>query len=577
MSNVAINIAAEFTGKKAFKQADTATQKLTGNVKKLAGAVGIAFGANAILAYSKASVKAFAQDEAAALRLNRAVENLGIGFANPQIADYIANLEKSAAIADDVLRPAFQSLLTTTGSLTQSQKLLNDAITISRASGVDLATVTEDLGKGYVGITRGLGKYNTGLTRAELNTKTFSEILGVILNRSAGAAEDYLTTTSYKMEVLGIATGNASEIIGEGFIDALARVGGGTEASDAAKAIETLAKGFNLLTLGTGTAIGGLFSVLKNLKNLPKSIFEGFAGKQFGVTLSVPKKPDPVVTLSEKKQQEALAALEVAAIKRQKELNALKNKQLATQKKLAADKAKQAILDKYALLLAQGQKVFDEEGIQLAAAAQGKLTEEERVRVALKKDLYDLEAAINEENLSAAARLSSSILSNAQKLSALRGDMINLGDIPNPFTEWLATLASIAAQLAALTNIPITIPTTIGSRNNNFVGGTNLGSDIYQSTLTGTALANKLAKIDAENMPRLADGGIVNKATIAMIGESGAEAVIPLSKMGAMGGTTVIVNVSGSVSTERDLVSAITQGLYAQQAAGTPVNYSTVY
>jgi hypothetical protein len=43
------------------------------------------------------------------------------------------------------------------------------------------------------------------------------------------------------------------------------------------------------------------------------------------------------------------------------------------------------------------------------------------------------------------------------------------------------------------------------------------------------------------------------------------------------GGTSVVVNVSGSVSTERDLVAAITQGLYAQQASGTPVNYSTVY
>ena len=457
MSNVAINIAAEFTGKKAFKQAETATQKLTNNVKKLAGATGIAFGASAIIAYSKASVKAFAQDEAAALRLNRAVENLGIGFANPQIADYIANLEKSAAIADDVLRPAFQGLLTTTGSLTQSQKLLNDAITISRASGVDLATVSEDLGKGYIGITRGLAKYNTGLTRAELNTKSFSEILGIVLNRSAGAAEDYLTTTSYKMEVLGIATGNASEIIGEGLIDALARLGGGTEASDAAKAIETLAKAFNFVTLSIGTAGGGLTSLLRNLKNLPKNIFEGFAGKQFGVNMTLPKKPEPTVTLSEKKQQEALAALEKAAIKRQKELNALKNKQLETQRKLAADKKKQEILDKYALLLAQGKKVFDEEGIQLAAAAQGKLTEEERVRVALKKDIYDLEAAINEENLTAAARLSTSIISNAQKLSALRGDMINLGNVPNPFSEWLSTLEQMLAMLKL---IGITTPKT---------------------------------------------------------------------------------------------------------------------
>jgi hypothetical protein len=541
MSNVAINIAAEFTGKKAFKQAETATQKLTGNVKKLAAATGIAFGANAILAYSKASVKAFAQDEAAALRLNRAVENLGIGFANPQIADYIANLEKSAAIADDVLRPAFQSLLTTTGSLTQSQKLLNDAITISRASGIDLATVSEDLGKGYVGITRGLAKYNTGLTRAELNTKTFSEILGIVLNRSAGAAEDYLTTTSYKMEVLGIATNNASEIIGEGLIDALARLGGGTEASDAAKAIETLAKAFNFVTLSIGTAGGGLTSVLKNLKNLPKNIFEGFVGKQTGINPTVAAKPKPTMTLSEKKQQQALAALELAAIKRQKELNALKNKQLDTQKKLAADKLKQDTLDKAALILAQGKKVFDEEGIQLAAAAQGKLTEEERVRIALKKDIYDLEAAINEENISAAARLSSSMVANAQKLSALRGDMIGLGNVPNPFTDWLSTLQQMAAEFAKLANIPVATQ----------------------------ILSNAPENAGGMNKPNYGPLDVPLNFGQFQLGER--------DTMRAYQQTSVTVNVAGSISTERDIVSAITQGLYAQQAAGTPVNYSSVY
>jgi hypothetical protein len=186
-----ISIASKFDAK-GFKQAETALGKLASTTKKLAGAAGIAYGAAAITAYGKAAVKAFAEDEAAARRLTTAVENLGIGFANPQITEYIANLEKSAAIADDVLRPAFQGLLTTTGSLTQSQKLLNDAITISRASGIDLATVTDDLGKGYVGITRGLIKYNTGLTRAELQSKSFNEILGTILKRSAGSAEDYL-------------------------------------------------------------------------------------------------------------------------------------------------------------------------------------------------------------------------------------------------------------------------------------------------------------------------------------------------------------------------------------------------
>jgi hypothetical protein len=64
---------------------------------------------------------------------------------------------------------------------------------------------------------------------------------------------------------------------------------------------------------------------------------------------------------------------------------------------------------------------------------------------------------------------------------------------------------------------------------------------------------------------------------MALIGEAGPEAVIPLNKMGSMGGTYVTVNISGSVTTERDLVDAITQGIYNNQAAGIPINYSTVY
>jgi hypothetical protein len=362
MANVIIDIAAEFTGNKAFKQADSATEKLTKGVKKLAGAVGIAYSTKAVVAYGKAAVKAFAEDEAAANRLSRAVENLGIGFANPAIADYIGKLEKSAAIADDILRPAFQGLLTTTGSLVQSQKLLNDAITISRASGIDLATVTEDLGKGYVGITRGLTKYKTGLSRAELESKSFNEILGVILKKSAGAAEDYLGSTAYSMDVLGIATGNASEIIGGGLVDALALVGGGTEASDAAYVIENIASALAKVTVQSGRTIGVIPTLIQNLKKLPKEIFQGFAGAQIGVNVIPPvKKAEAKVTLTEKRQQELLAKLEKDSLKRERERLSLKNKQLAT------DKAK-ALVAKGELALLKGEEVFDIEKIQNAAA-----------------------------------------------------------------------------------------------------------------------------------------------------------------------------------------------------------------
>jgi hypothetical protein len=571
MANVVIDIATEFTGKKAFKEAETATDRLTKGVKRFAGAAGIAFGSAAILSYSKASIKAYADDEAAALRLNRAVENLGIGFANPAIADYIGNLEKSAAIADDVLRPAFQGLLTTTGSLTSSQKLLNDAITISRASGVDLATVTQDLGKGYVGITRGLLKYNTGLTRAELNTKSFNEILGIILGRSAGAAEDYLSTTSYQMEVLSVATGNASEILGQGLVSAFARIGGGTEASDAATAITTIAKALAAVTVATGTVIGGFTGVFKTLKNLPRDIFMGFSRSQTGLIPKpkpAPAKPDPV-NLEDEKYAKLLAELEKAALKRQKELNALKNKQLSTQKKLLADKKKQETLDKAALVLAQGQKVFDEEGIQLAAAAQSKLTDEEKARVALKKDIYDLEAAINEGNITAAATLANSMVANAQKLAALRGDMIGLNDIQNPFTAWLSTLQQMAMELAKLANIK-----PLGQ-----VGFTPEQQARYD--ILAEAKAKIQRKIDGQMADQLLPAGSLGSSLTGTYveGPEAARMFNQMSASGSAGGsnTSVIVNVTGSVTTERDLVAAITQGLYAQQASGTPVTYSTVY
>jgi hypothetical protein len=437
MANVVIDIAAEFTGNKAFKQADTATQKLTSNVKKLAGAVGLAYGTSAIIAYGKASVKAFAADEAAATRLSRAVENLGIGFANPAIADYIAKLEKSASIADDILRPAFQGLLTTTGSLTQSQKLLNDAIQISRASGIDLATVTQDLGKGYVGVTRGLIKYNTGLTRAELNTMSFNDILSVILKKSAGAAEDYLDTTAYKFDVLSIATNNASEIIGGGLVDAFALVGGGKDASDAAYVIESIATALAKVTVQSGRTIGVIPTLIQNLKNLPRQIFEGFAGKQFGMNINIPNKVEEAkLTLTEKKQQELLAKMEKEALRREKERLALLNKQ-NTAKKL------QGVIDKANLALGKGSDVFDLDKIQIAAALTnqaeqlGKATTSSQIlqiandtaRLNVKRSILALEEAIASKDEAAIIAATKKLNEDLKVLGALGMQNIKLQDI----------------------------------------------------------------------------------------------------------------------------------------------------
>jgi len=48
-----------------------------------------------------------------------------------------------------------------------------------------------------------------------------------------------------------------------------------------------------------------------------------------------------------------------------------------------------------------------------------------------------------------------------------------------------------------------------------------------------------------DTVPAMAAGGIVNSATLALIGEKGPEAVIPLDRLGAMGNTNVTINVNG--------------------------------
>jgi hypothetical protein len=49
-------------------------------------------------------------------------------------------------------------------------------------------------------------------------------------------------------------------------------------------------------------------------------------------------------------------------------------------------------------------------------------------------------------------------------------------------------------------------------------------------------------------IPMLADGGIIDRATLAVVGESGPEAVIPLDRLGSMGvggGQNITINVNG--------------------------------
>jgi phage-related protein len=77
------------------------------------------------------------------------------------------------------------------------------------------------------------------------------------------------------------------------------------------------------------------------------------------------------------------------------------------------------------------------------------------------------------------------------------------------------------------------------------------------------------------DIPMLAAGGIVTGPTLAMIGEAGPEAVIPLDRMSQMGGggTTVNINVNGG--DPQSVVNALRT--YMRQNGSVPIRVSNIY
>jgi hypothetical protein len=88
----------------------------------------------------------------------------------------------------------------------------------------------------------------------------------------------------------------------------------------------------------------------------------------------------------------------------------------------------------------------------------------------------------------------------------------------------------------------------IGLINKLIPGGNPLAKlgTIAIPRLNTTPASQQGAGFAALNIPMMANGGIVNSPTLAMIGESGPEAVVPLSKMNSMGGNNVTINVQGA-------------------------------
>ena len=528
-SSLAIRIAAIFDNK-GIKQAGKEVKGLQGAVKKLAGAAGIGLSTAAVINFGKNAAKAFIADEKAASQLAQAVKNLGLSFEVPRIEAFISELSKASGVTDDVLRPAMQKLLQTTGSVTKSQELLTQALDISRGSGVDYGTVVEDLTKAYVGQTRGLNKYKLGVTQAELKTMSFADVQDKLGKQFSGANAAYLETYAGKMGILSTAASEATEIIGKGLVDSLSILAGD------GNTVQPLADSMEMLATEISSVITGLAEMIAYFKELPgmdfylKNIFPKvvestelgrlvkliqsfnketskgagrmFAGGSGGAGFNI-------------EEERTRRRIEAEAAKRAKELAALQKKTLETQKK--------------SLALQKASKTLNLEAIGIEAALKGKISETDRISLLLQK-------AILEGNASLATQLSDQLEAAIKRNNELRLALINTPKAPNPYEDWKIPadlLAYTAATLGVSAKTIIEAPETIG------IGITDATQELIDALI---AAAEAQRKADAAQA--MSDSGDVY-VKVQVGGEDVAAIVTTSQTNDSLSGSFVGINRSG--------------------------------
>jgi len=536
MANVMIDIAAEFVGNKAFKQADTATDKLTKNVRKLAGAFGLAFSTTAVLAYGKAAVKAAAEDQKAQQQLALALKNVGLERDAASAEGFIQRLQSEFGIIDDKLRPAYQGLAVATRDTAETQRLLNLALDISAATGNDLGKVTAALSRAYLGNNTALSRLGVGISKADLKTKSFYEVTTDLASTFKGSATAAANTFQGSMDKLAVASANVQEIIGTGIIDSLRTLGGNTAVDDLADDMERAALGAadflrGLAQIGTFKISGETKSLLGLLLTpFQRSLSAGPLGaitRLGAASRTAPKPFTTPMTISGQSQQ---------SIKLTKE-----------QAKVAKETLK---ISKDQLKLAKAKAIFDIQKIQIEAALKGQISQEEKIRLLLLRAIADE----NIDDIDKYTQMLNDVQGKVTDLQGLLSEVYSM-DAGNPFISWEIGLDGIQRALIEIEGQSIQLTSTLAQ--NSLAMGLAGGASFAQALSGSRYAAQAAAAMGIE-------GTIGNLPPVTST--TNPTATVP----------PVTVIVQGTVTSEEDLKKAIVDavnqsGLTGNQLiTGTP-------
>lgn len=564
MSNVLINIASEFDSK-GFKKAQSSTSALEKQVNKLGKALLGAFSAQKILAYSKASVNAYAQDQKSAALLSNQLKNLGLAYSAVDVEKFIASLEAQTGILDDELRPAFSQLVRVTGTLAESQKLMTLAFDVSRGAGIDYMQAVDAISKAYVGNLKGLKKLNLGLTDAQLKTMKFSDIIKVLNDQFGGAGSASLNTYAGKIDRLNVALANAQETIGKGFVDAFAAL-----AKD--DNFNTVINSISNMALYIADAVRGIGTLMDDLdRKTPSWLKKLFGSETLQRILIGPLKmigdylsgQGSKSRVSQSMPQGAALFLEEQRGKAAAKTLAVNKKITDQTKKQTAEKKAQLAIDKAQQTIGTAKNIFDLERVSVAAAmANTTLTDNELKRLEIKQAIFGLEDAIASKDtarVEAATKTLNGLLGQFEILQAQNG---LLADVKKAYdalgmNKDLINLNNLALAIAKLQEMNLLLNGTKTPSQSNNIYSPTLSADIYAKT-AGLTFGSVGAKPFTQGMSLAGAGQWIGDEYAKL--NAAAAAIAP----GQLGINLIVTDNA------KNLVDIVMETVTEASASGTP-------
>ena len=491
---VFIPIVSEFNSKgidkaiKEFQSLETTGQKASFAIKKAAVPAGLAV---AGLALALGDAAKGAMEDAAAQTILAGNLRSSAHATDAQIKateDMITKMSLATGVADDELRPAFSKLVLATNDVERSNKLLAIAQDVAARTGKPLETVTQALAKAEMGQYAALKK------------------LGIPMSEGIQASID-LQKEQKKLAKIESEVALVKYQIAEGMLS-------GGEATKKLTAV-------NEKFASQSAIVNDLMATTGDYADDVAKKFSGGASDAANTAEGQFKRL--AVTLAETK--ESIGAALLPAIEAVLPF-------LQTMGQWASENTG-------VFLVIAGAIGSIAAAIVIANAAMKVYTLYTQLATAAQV-IFNAVVAANPIVLIgiAIAALVAGLVIAYKKFDLVRNIIDTIGRVIK--TGFLAYFDLIKIQAETLYSVFKTLFNGIATLWNNTVGKLSFKVPSWVPSLGGKGF-------EVPQIPMLAAGGIVNSPTLAMIGEKGPEAVIPLSKLGDMGGGGgITINVSGA-------------------------------